>query len=223
MGKEPDLRCYLLDISHPLLVEAYKRAAGEMKGIAPVFPIHGNFHDLRSVIALAVRTEERRRLWCMIGNTFGNLDNEPRFLTDLAACAQKGDLLLLDLQLAWADATDRGAILAADPIFLKKLPEQLVHWLSGPLHRYCRGARNIRLDVELSMRCPLPGSYQATIWATVEQAAGGMAHHQVFLLRRHTLSLLATELRDMGWRTIRQFTYGPDEPQHRGGLLLERM
>jgi hypothetical protein len=32
MGTEPDLRCYLLDISHPLLVEAFKHAAGELKG-----------------------------------------------------------------------------------------------------------------------------------------------------------------------------------------------
>ena len=223
MGKEPDLRCYLLDISHPLLVEAFKHAAGELKGVAPVFPIHGNFHDLRSVIALAVRTEERRRLWCMIGNTFGNLDHEPRFLTDLTACTRSGDLLLLDLQLTWADADDRTAILAADPIFQKKLPEPLVHWLSGPLHRHCRGARHIKLDVELSLRCPLPGSYQVTIWATVEQASGGIARHQIFLNRRHTLPLLAAELRDMGWRTVRQFTYGPDEPQHRGGLLLERV
>mgnify|MGYP000222751598 FL=1 len=62
-----------------------------------------------------------------------------------------------------------------------------------------------------------------TIWATVEQASGGIARHQIFLNRRHTLPLLAAELRDMGWRTVRQFTYGPDEPQHRGGLLLERM
>ena len=62
-----------------------------------------------------------------------------------------------------------------------------------------------------------------TIWATVEQASGGIARHQIFLNRRHTLPLLTAELRDMGWRTIRHFTYGPDAPQHRGGLLLERM
>ena len=223
MGKEPDFRCYLLDISHPLLVEAYKHAAGELSGVAPVFPIHGNFHDLRSVIALAVRTEERRRLWCMIGNTFGNLDHEPRFLTDLAACAQRGDLLLLDLMLVWANPSDRTAILATDPVFLRKLPEPFVHWLTGPLHRYCRGARSINLEVELSLRCPLPGSYQVTFWANVDHARGGTARHQISLVRRYTLSLLSTELRDMGWRTIRQFTYGPDEPQHRGGLLLERM
>ena len=223
MGKEPDLRCYLLDISHPLLVEAYKHAAGELAGIAPVFPIHGNFHDLRSVIALAVRTEERRRLWCMIGNTFGNLDHEPRFLTDLAACAQKGDLLLLDLQLVWADASDRAAILATDPAFINKLPLPLVRWLTGPLHRHCRDVRGIRLDIELSTRCLLPGSYQLTFWATAEHERGYSVRHQVHLIRRHTLSLLATELRDMGWRTVRQFTYGPDVPQHRGGLLLERV
>jgi hypothetical protein len=39
-----------------------KHSGQEAGRSRPVFPIPGTFRDLRSVIALAVRTEERRRL-----------------------------------------------------------------------------------------------------------------------------------------------------------------
>lgn len=218
-----DLRCYLLDISHPLLVEAYKRATVELQDVAPVFPIHGNFLDLRSVIALAYRADDRRRLWCMIGNTFGNLDHEPRFLDDLAACSHTGDLLLIDVDTVWADAKDRAAILATDPALLNKVPEPAARWLSGPLRRHCRDVRSIRLDVELTMRCPLPGSYQLTICATVKRIDGGTVKHNLFRFRRYTPDILAAELRDLGWRALRVLPYGPGQRQRKSGLLLERM
>ena len=48
----PALRMYLLEISHPLLVTAYKHAVAGLPPELPVFPIHGNFLDLSRVLPL---------------------------------------------------------------------------------------------------------------------------------------------------------------------------
>ncbi len=220
LAERGDLRAYLLDISHPLLVEGWKRVAAALPGV-PVFPIHGNFLDLRSAIALSHRTDDRRRCWTMIGNTFGNLDYEPRFLADLAACSRRGDLLLLDVDLAWAPADDVAAIRAADPALCNDLPQHAVRWLTGLLWRHCRGAQRVRLEVEMSTRCPLPGSYQLSFIGHVVLPGEQAVRHQLFLARRYTLVRLAAELGDLGWKPLQSTTYGPN--RQKGCLLLERV
>lgn len=218
----PDLRVYYLDISHSLLVEAYKQASIVLRGRAPIFPIHGNFLALRSVIPLAYRTEDRRRLWTMIGNTFGNLDHEPRFLADLTACSRTGDLLLLDVQLAYAPAWDLAAIRAGDPVMAGNVPAPVERWLTGPVRRHCRNAADVSLGVEVSLRCPLPGSYQLNFIASATPDSGPAVRHHLFLARRYTLEALGAELADLGWRPLFSAAYGPGKPQHAGCLLLER-
>lgn len=222
LPEPPDLRVYLLDISHPLLVEAYKQASAGLPSTVPVFPVHGNFLDLRSIIPLAYRATERPRLWTMIGNTFGNLTHEPHFLADLAACARPGDLLLLDVQLVWADARDLDAIRTVDPAFVRGIPDEMQTWLAGPVYRHCRTAQSVKLTAELTNRCPMPGSYQLNFIANVRLSSGVTLNHHLFLVRRYDLEMLAAELRDLGWRTMLTAYYGP-EPAHMGCLLLERM
>lgn len=218
-----DLRYYLLDISHPLLVVAYNHATTELGDNATVFPIHGNFLALSSVVALAYRPSARPRLWTMIGFTFGNLDHEPRFLFDLSACAKPGDLLLLDVSIGWAAHTDEAAVREADPALNQPVPPLCERWLLGPVRRHCRAATAVRLEVAFSRVCPVPGSYQLTFLAHTELAGGGKARHQLFLLRRYNLAELSATLAELGWRTVSQYTYGVARPQKAGVLLLERM
>lgn len=77
-GDLADLRLYLLDISQPLLSEAYTHAAQTLdrfRGVL-VTAVQGNFHHLPRYGQLLYRPEasHRRRLVTMLGGTFGNLD-----------------------------------------------------------------------------------------------------------------------------------------------------
>ena len=117
------LRFYLLDISHPLLVAAHKHAVASVPPQVAVFPIHGNFLDLRRILALQLQPgQERRRLWTMFGNTFGNLSHEPDFVRDVSSCAQPGDFLLLNVPATVAPANNESAIRRNDRRFAGRAP-----------------------------------------------------------------------------------------------------
>lgn len=211
---------YFLDISHPLLVEAYNHALAALPGSVPVFPIHGNFLDLGRLLPLQQRGRERRRLWTMFGNTLANLAHEPSFLRDVGACARRGDLLLLDVQLAWADAHDLAAVRKHDPALCRPIPPADARWLTGPVKRHCRGCRKVRVELAVTNRCPLPGSYELNLTAHVDSSEGAR-QFDVFRARRYNLEQLSHELKDLGWAPKRSAKYGP-EPQHMALLLLER-
>ncbi len=222
--EQPDLRMYLVDISHPLLVTAFKHAASLLAASrVPVFPVHGNFYEVSRIVPLHYQPpgSTRRRLWTMFGNTFGNLPHEPSLLADLYACTSRGDMLLLDVQLVWAPAEDMEAVRAADPALRRPLPERIVQWLSGPLLRHCRGVRSVRLSVDSNHHCPLPGSYELVIWADVrlERESRRFA---AWRIRRYDLHKLAATLGELGWRKVLSHSYGP-EPKRMGVMLCERI
>lgn len=218
---EPNaLHAYLLDISHPLLVEAYHHALRTLPSSVPVFPIHGNFLDLGRILPLQQQERERRRLWTMFGNTLGNLAHEPSFLRDVGACARPGDFLLLDVQLGWASAQDLAAVRKQDPALTRPVPTVDARWLTGPAKRHCRGFRKVRLELSVTNRCPLPGSYELNFTAHVDSIEGAR-QFDVFRARRYDLDLLCRELKDLGWLPLKTAKYGP-APQHMALLLLER-
>ncbi len=216
------LRMYLLEISHPLLVTAYKHAVAGLPGELPVFPIHGNFLDLPRVLPLQQQPgRERRRLWTMFGNTMGNLAHEPSFLADVGASSRPGDLLLLDVQKTWAPARDLKSIRKDDPIFNGPMHPVAERWLSGPVLRHCRGAREVRFDLVPHNRCTLAGSYEITFCASVTFDGGRQRRFEVFRVRRYDVPKLTSELNDLGWRCVFSALYGP-APEHMAMLLLQR-
>ena len=67
---------------------------------AQVWGIQCDFHHLPLYAELFESTKDRphRRLFCMLGGTLANLDQEPRFLRQSLLKCEEGDLLLLDIQ-----------------------------------------------------------------------------------------------------------------------------
>lgn len=219
----PDLSLYMLDISHPLLVTAYKHAVATLRAPrVPVIPIHGNFNEIPRLWQLHTQPPgaERRRLWMLLGTTFGNLTHEPTLLGDLHACCRPGDLLLLDYQHARAPAADLAAVRAADQALLKPLPELPQRWLTGLLRRHCRGAREVSIRVEVTNRCAIAGSYELHFNATVKLGAGDTRRFLVFRARRYDPGELQAACREMGWRPVLAENFG--QPPTQGALLLER-
>lgn len=221
---QPDLALYLLDISHPLLVTAYKHAVNTLRAPrVPVWPIHGNFNELPRLWQLHTQPvgAERRRLWMLLGTSLGNLTHEPTWLGDLHACARPGDLLLLDFQLARAPAEDLAAVRAADLALQQPLPELPTRWLTGLLRRHCRGAGDISLKAEVTNRCAIAGSYELQFYATIRLTNGDVRRFLIFRARRYDLAELQAAGRDMGWRPVLAERFGPAPPTQ-GVLLLER-
>jgi len=220
----PDLSLYMLDISHPLLVTAYKHAVATLRAPrVPVIPIHGNFNEVSRLWQLHTQPPgaERRRLWMLLGTTFGNLTHEPTLLGDLHACCRPGDMLLLDYQHARAPAGDLAAVRATDQALLKPLPELPARWLTGLLRRHCRGARDVTLKVEVTNRCAIAGSYELHFMATVRLSTGESRRFLVFRARRYDPAELQAACREMGWRTLLAENFG--QPPTQGTLLLERV
>src|SRR5205814_3204686 len=122
-------RLYLLDISQPMLGFAYKHAADSLadrRGVA-VFAIQGDFHRLPCYTQLLYTPQRahRRRVVCMFGWTFGNLENEIRFVRNSLVGFAPGDLLLLDVTLVHASADRPDEILRKDPRFVNAEPNRL--------------------------------------------------------------------------------------------------
>ena len=214
-GKNPDVQFYLVDISHVLLTEAYRTAMNALapRGI-PVHPIHGDFHDIAKTPLLFHHPESMRRvrIFLMMGYTLGNIRHEPWFFRDLAACAQPGDLAVLDFGLTRAPADQPQLIQVLDPAIKAKKPAHIYRsFLSGPLNRHIQGCRAIKLRIELSTDCPVPGSYAIENWATVEIEHEQDRQFLVWLVKRYDLAKLSECLLRLGWKTLQAWKYGPDK------------
>jgi hypothetical protein len=108
--QHPAIRFYLLDISQPLLAEAYRHAADTLSNFAGISPVavQGDFHRLPEFgqILYAAPAAPRRQIICMLGGTFANLDNEVRFLRDSLCGFRSGSLLLIDYPCPFAPSHD---------------------------------------------------------------------------------------------------------------------
>lgn len=214
------LRFYLLDISHPLLVAAYKHAVASVPPQVAVFPVHGNFLDLRRILALQLQPgQERRRLWTMFGNTFGSLSHEPDFVRDVSSCARTGDFLLLDVQLIHASAQDLDSVRKLDPALQHEPAEVALRWLSGPIYRHCRGVQDVEIQVGVTNLCPMPGSYELQFTAKVTSNHADR-EFGVFRSRRYDLGLLSQKMEDLGWSKKLALKYGRGDAM--AVLLAER-
>jgi hypothetical protein len=146
-----------------------------------------------------------------MGYTLGNISDEPWFFRDLAACAQPGDLAVLDFGLARAPADQPEKIRELDPpIHAPSVPsESYTDFLSGPLRRHCRGLQGIRLRTELSTHCPVPGSYALENWAAVEKEDEPLRQFLVWRIKRYDLEKLSECLRSLGWNTLHDLEVWP--------------
>lgn len=215
MPAPPDLQLYLLDISHVLLSEGYRTALNSLAPRRiPVFAIHGNFNDIAKNPALYMHPTsiKRLRVFLMLGGTFGNLNDEPWFFQDLAACSLSGDMAVLDCQLTRAPADQPEQIRLLDlPLKTGRPPEAHNRFLSGPLRRHCEGLTNVRLRTELSTHCLVPGSYALEFWGDVDVEYEPMRRFLIQRVKRYDLDKLSLFLKTLGWNTVHAWKYGPDK------------
>lgn len=219
----PDLRLYLLDISHALLHTAFRCAVDALASSrVPVYPIHGDFYDLPRYPVLAYRppTDKRSRVWVFVGNTLGNLANEVHFFQDLQAVGRSGDFAVVHVQTAWASASNLDEVRAADPALSRSLSPLAERWLVGPVLRHCRGARSVTVTTEPMNHCAVPGSYEIQVYGTVHLDDGAARRYMLARIRRYDAGQLAAALAGVGWELVGDFPFGP--LPHRCSVLLLR-
>lgn len=223
---QTDISLYLLDISQPLLSEALRHANEMLSGRSgvTVWAVQGNFHHLPRYTQLhyAPQRANRRRVVTMLGNTLGNLDNEPSFFRHCLVGFAPGDLLLLDVDITHAPAHSPEDIRREDPALQQSVRPAHIEWLGGPLLRYCNGAVDVQIRYELDTHCPVPGSYCLDALATVKLADGREKLFSVFRFKRYDPPNLIRLLEGFGWEAVAQYPYGPNPQRPIKTLLLFR-
>jgi transcriptional regulator with XRE-family HTH domain len=214
-----NLRLFLLEISQPLLSAGYKHAAqvlGELPGVG-VYAIQGNFHNLPSYDQL-FHNRGRRRLACMFGFTFPNLDNEILLLRNSLCGFVEGDLLLVDAFVGAALPSQPDEIMKKDPRLSMRLPhssKQLesrqLDFLTGPFKRHVKGIRSVRLETALDRTsCPIPGSYAVDWRAVLKMKQGPDRAFSIYHSKRYNPELLDESMGQNGWQPLGRWTYSED-------------
>lgn len=197
------LRLQLLDISHTLLCVAHRTAAEALAASGvEVLSLHANFHDLPRYQILHGEPGGDPRVYLMLGATIANLENEVRFFGDLANVAAPGDLLLVDCQTVRAPANQPDDIRRAEPTLTHGPAPTHLEWLTGPIRRHCRDAKEVHLTMDLTTLCPVPGSYELDCTATVKLAGGATKRFLVWRGKRYSPEGLSACLSSLGWREI---------------------
>jgi transcriptional regulator with XRE-family HTH domain len=226
-GRDADLRLFLLDISQPLLSEAYKNAAAVV-GREPkvtVQAIQGNFHHWPRYTQLhhAADNDHRCHLITSFGATVGNLDNEVSYFQHTLVGLAPGDLLLLDIDIAHADSANSDEILRKDPAFAHGPSAEHCTWLTGPLRSYCPDVLRIELRYSLNVLTVVPGSYAIDVVADVEfRDRSRKIFPSLFRFKRYDPKRLAATLRLFGWDLLESAPYGPEGVPPSKALLLFR-
>ena len=229
--KNRNLRLYLLDISQPLCCAAYRHAAEALadRTTVSVYAIQGNFHNLQRYTTLLHSPERshRRRIVCMFGNTFANLQNEIMFVRNSLLGFAQGDFLLLNVPATMARADDPEEILRKDRRLAgRPAAETMSAALSTQdrmfcelLRRYIPGLKSTEIKSVLDFAaCPVPGSYAADIRANVKMTSGEVKHFSIAYLKRYDQERLDETMRQEGWRAVAHWRYA--EEYHPRLLLL---
>ncbi len=225
-SERPNIRFYLLDASQPLLGRAFKHAAdtfGDDPGIF-VCGIQGNFHHLPRYMQLhyTPARSHRRRVYVMLGNTVGNLDNEPQFFRSAFAGAAPGDLLLFDADYAFADTRDPVEIERADPALKKAVPEGHQRWLAGPIKRYCHDVQDISFSFQLDTDRPLTGSYGLQFIAKVGLPGKQTREFCMWQVRRYDPASVVRCMRNLGWEHVGQIPFLGPKTRPKGVFMFQK-
>ena len=209
----PNVELCLVDVSQPLLACGQKHAAEALAGIpqAHLWGMQCHFHELPLYSRLVHGSEKRprcRRVFCMLGGTFANLDHEPRFFQHALPHCARGDLLLLDLQLARGSAQDPAEIKKRDKQWAAGVTHVEAAWLSGPIWRHCKNVVRVDFHWNLETHCPVPGSYALGAVATVQLHSGAERQFSMFRFRRYAPDQVAECLHDLGWDEIGVMPFG---------------
>lgn len=209
-----NLRLYLLDISQPLLCTAYRHAAEALadRTKVSVYAIQGNFHNLQRYKTLLHSPERahRRRVVCLFGNTFANLQNEILFVRNSLIGFAAGDFLLFSVGETLAPANDPEEIMRKDRLLAGQSASTMSagralqdRMFCDMLRRYIPGLKSTQIKPVLDFAaCPVRGSYAADIRANVKMTDGENKRFSIAYLKRYDQALLDAAMNNEDWEPV---------------------
>ena len=217
-SKLPETNLFLFDASSSLLELAYKHATSVF-GTAHkhrIFTVHGDMYQLskKDYVALyAPKRPRTRRLFTLIGHTFGSLANEIRWVRESLAGLAKDDLLLFDVVPAYAPADQTDLIYKQDARLNGKngpgWDDAVQNFFSNTIYRYCRGVKDIQFSQDLDCRsCVVKGSYAVLMRAHVEFYKGQQKTFTMMQYKRYDGPQLVKTLEEEGWKGSASWEYG---------------
>jgi transcriptional regulator with XRE-family HTH domain len=204
----------LVDISLPLLSHALGSTAA-LSHCSNLFtwgiqsdlldlPIHDGLLCQRSPVG-------GRRLFCMLGGTLTDLENEPRFFRHSLVGARPSDMLLLDIPLRKEDC---------DIQTPSTLP--LLHraWFSGIIQRHCPGASQLDFQLSQESQGVVPGSQIREVLATVTVKRQADRTFSMYRFRSYDPKRVSELLTSLGWEELFTANYGGTQADFPDSALL---
>ena len=210
----PPINLCLVDISLPLLSHALGSTAalghcsnlftwGIQSDLLDL-PVHDGLLFQRSPVG-------ERRLFCMLGGTLADLENEPRFFRHSLIGARPGDMLLLDIPLRKEDCDIQ------TPSALSQLHRA---WFSGIIQRHCPGASQIDFQLGQASQGMVPESQIREVLATVRAKGQADRTFSMYRFRSYDPKRVSELLTSLGWEELSSVVYGEGHADFAAWALL---
>ncbi|MFO0575846.1 MAG: L-histidine N(alpha)-methyltransferase [Polyangia bacterium] len=194
----------LVDLSEPLLSSAYARAAAALPHVE-LWALLADLEELSTYSDL-LYVPGRQRVVLLLGGTFGELDDELRFVRYGLSFCTAGDLLVLDVPLSAGgdDAVRRKRQGAA----AQQRLDAAAAWLNSALSPYS-GGEPLAWSLRLDSREGIPGSYSWTAVASGHTPSQPCAI-ELWRCKHYESAPLIEQLYALGWEHVAACAYaGP--------------
>lgn len=204
----------LVDISLPLLSHALGSTAA-LSHCSNLFtwgiqsdlldlPIHDGLLFQRSPIG-------GRRLFCMLGGTLADLENEPRFFQHSLVGVRPGDMLLLDIPLHY-EKRDLQTPSALSPLYRG--------WFGGIIQRHRPDARQLGFQLSQPLQGMVPESQIREVLATVTVKGQADRTFSMYRFRSYDPKRVSELLTSFGWEELSSVVYGERHADFAASALL---
>lgn len=210
-----------LDLSQPLLVNAYKEAKQVLQDNprVSIWAVQGDMSHLAQYDQLLQHSTRRPCLITMMGGTLQTLQNEPLFIENNLASCKNGDLLLIHVSTTYAPIDKPEEIHKKDPRLSQKKflawEESYKKFLTGPLRRhYQEELQEVHIKSILNTEdCHIPQSYAVELYAQVKLNNNINKEFNLMRFVRYQKNELILALAEKGWLVVDTWDTGPTKDQ----------
>jgi len=204
----------LVDISLPILSHALGSAAALAQcSTVSTWGINSDLLELPIDDGLLFQRGPigGRRLFCMLGGTLADLENEPRFFQHSPVGARPGDMLLLDIP-QHSEKRELQTPSALSPLYRS--------WFGGIIQQHCPDARQLGFQLSQPLQGMVPGSQIREVLGTVKVKGQADRRFSMYRFRSYDPKRVSELLTSFGWEEHLSIIYGGNQADSPSSALL---